>query len=220
MQALKAAPMAKHTKHFEWDEDVEKAREALAAGIPAGYCLQHWTIGQEWLLVGGSAFDADSLGRWIHDWAVYHSGAGTPMSREAGEIWLLLIKLAGRRKAAEEGACRVVHGPDREMVKDFISSAGRLWSRLERLLSVCDASLWTRNGKLKPANAAGADFVKTMFAIEPVAGETRCLMASMKLWEDRFAVNCSPLLSTRPRTCEACGSDLGEVKTEQESMSE
>jgi hypothetical protein len=43
-----------------------------------------------------SVFDANSLGKWIYDWAVYQHGAATPVSDMAGELRLLLIQLVGK----------------------------------------------------------------------------------------------------------------------------
>jgi hypothetical protein len=207
--------MVRSTEFTEWDEDAEKARAAAAAGIPVGYSLKHWTVGEEPLVVAGSVFDAESLGRWIYDWAVYRGGACTSTVDAAGHLWLLLIRLGGRMKRAGEAVGRVRDEADREMLQDFISSGRRLWSRFEQLLFVCEASMWMTNGewvagkgRLKPARTAGVEFVKTMFVSEPVVDETQCLMGRMQLWGDRFAANCEPLLRLRRRR-EACGSDVG-----------
>ena len=50
----------------------------------------------------GSVFDANSLGKSIHDWTVFHHGPGTPMSEVAGDLWLLLIKVAHKIKRPED----------------------------------------------------------------------------------------------------------------------
>lgn len=209
-------------KRTEWHEDAEKARAAVAAGIPVGYSLRHWTVGEEPLLVAGSAFDAESLGRWIYDWAVYRGG---PSTSTAGDLWLLLIRFAGRMQRAGEGVGRLRDEADREMLQGFISSGRRLWSRLGRLLSVCEAPMWMTKGewaagegRLKPGAAAGVEFVETMFVSEPVVGETQCLMGKMELWGERFVSNCEPLLGLR-RTCEACGSEVRVDKVDEDQWS-
>lgn len=76
---------------------VAKATEedARKAGIPLGYQLKNWDPTEQPILLLGSAFDADSLGKWIYDWSVYYFGSGTPMSEVTGDLWLLLIQLAG-----------------------------------------------------------------------------------------------------------------------------
>lgn len=38
----------------------------------------------------GSVFDSNSLGKWIHDRTVFHHGPGTPMSEVVSDLWLLL----------------------------------------------------------------------------------------------------------------------------------
>lgn len=212
-------------KCTERDEDADKVPAALAAGIPVGYSLKHWTVGEEPLLVAGSAFDADSVGRWIYDWAVYRGGPSTSTVGAAGDLWLLLIRFAGRMKRAEEGVGHVRDEADQEMLQDFISSGRRLWSRLGQLLSVCEASMWMTKGewaagkgRLKPGAAAGVEFVNTMFVSEPVVGETQCLMGKMRLWGERFVSNCEPLLRLR-RTCEACGSDVRVDKVDEDQWS-
>jgi hypothetical protein len=209
----------------ELDEDAEKARAAAAAGIPVGYSLKHWTVGEEPLVVAGSVFDADSVGRWIYDWAVYRGGPSASTADAAGDLWLLLITLAGGMKSAAEGVGRVRDEADREMLQDFISSGRRLRSRFEQLLFVCEASMWMTKGewaagkgRLKPARTAGVEFVNTMFASEPVVDETQGLMGRMQLWGDRFAANCEPLLRLR-RTCEACGSEVGVDKVDGDQWS-
>ncbi|KAK5201816.1 hypothetical protein LTR96_011828, partial [Exophiala xenobiotica] len=76
--------------------------DAAKAGIPAGYSIKHWDPTELPIILLGSVFDANSLGQWIYDWTVFHHGASTPMADMAGELWLLLIKLAGKMKRAEE----------------------------------------------------------------------------------------------------------------------
>jgi len=56
----------------------------------------------------GSVFDSNSLGKWIYDWTVYHHGPATLIADMAGEMWLLLIKLAGKINRAEESSVVLV----------------------------------------------------------------------------------------------------------------
>jgi hypothetical protein len=39
-----------------------------------------------------SVFDANTFGKWIYNWTVFHHGRATPISGIAGELWLLLIE--------------------------------------------------------------------------------------------------------------------------------
>jgi hypothetical protein len=65
--------------------------DALRAGIPAGYSYRNWDPNEEPIMLLGSFFDANSLGKWIYDWTVFYNGPATPLSELAGELWLLLI---------------------------------------------------------------------------------------------------------------------------------
>ena len=56
----------------------------------------------------GSVFDANSLGKWIHDRTVFHHGPGTPMSEVVSDLWLLL---------KVERALDVANGESQEMGK-------------------------------------------------------------------------------------------------------
>jgi len=75
--------------------------EVLRAGIPAGYSRKNWVPIKEPIILLGSVFDANSLGKWIYDWTVYNYRLATPMSVVAGDLWLLLIQLAGKVKRAD-----------------------------------------------------------------------------------------------------------------------
>lgn len=72
--------------------------DAKRYGIPKGYPLKNWDPAEEPILLLGSVFDANSLGKWIYDWTVNSRGVSAPVSDLAGELWLLLIQLAGKTK--------------------------------------------------------------------------------------------------------------------------
>ena len=46
--------------------------DARRAGIPAGYSFKNWDPTEEPILLLGSVFDANSLGKWIYDWTVFY----------------------------------------------------------------------------------------------------------------------------------------------------
>ncbi|KAK3377590.1 hypothetical protein B0H63DRAFT_547096 [Podospora didyma] len=75
--------------------------EAKLRGNPVRYSLKNWDPSEEPIPLLGSVFDADSLGKWIYDWTVYHHGPSTLISDMAGELWLLLLPLAGKLKRAD-----------------------------------------------------------------------------------------------------------------------
>ena len=72
----------------------DKKNITSAAYVPAGYSTKNWDPSEQPILLLGSVFDANSLGKWIYDWTVFHRGPGTPASDTAGELWLLLLRLA------------------------------------------------------------------------------------------------------------------------------
>ena len=60
------------------------------------------------------------------------------MADIAGDFGLLLIKLAGKMKRAEEFVGRIHSVESQEMVNDFIISGNRLWQKFNQLLKVCE----------------------------------------------------------------------------------
>lgn len=177
--------------------------DAMAAGIPAGYSYKYWDPSEEPILLLGSVFDANSLGRWIYDWTVYHYGASTPMADLAGDLWLLLIQLASKIKRAEETLPRVRRLEDRDLVEDFLESGERLWGRFGRILKVCEDYMWKvakrdgkRSGSSKPAMGpkTGFEFVDSIFGRDRQLESTEKLMTGMRLWSMRFDANCEDIL--------------------------
>ena len=75
-----------------------KKNTTSAGYVPAGYSTKNWDPSDEPILLLGSVFDANSLGKWIYDWTVFQHGRASKASDTAGELWLLLIQLAGKVK--------------------------------------------------------------------------------------------------------------------------
>jgi hypothetical protein len=147
----------------------------------------------------GSVFDANSLGKWIYDWTVYHHGPATPIADMAGELWLLLIQLAGKVKRAEECMPRIRKEENRDMVEDFIESGERLTDKLKKLLKACETPMLKagrRNGKdsAQLGKNAGTEFVDSIFGRDRQLDATEKFMASIRLWNLRFDANCEDIL--------------------------
>ena len=173
--------------------------DAIRAGIPAGYSIKNWDPTESPIVLLGSVFDANSLGKWIYDWTVYHHGASTPMADVAGDLWLLLIKLAGKMKRAEECSSRIRSIDSREMVNDFIDSGGRLWAKFKGLLKDCEKFMWRaakrEGGKgVSMGKNAGCEFVESIFGRDRELENTERLMNSVRLWNMRFDANCEDIL--------------------------
>ena len=180
------------------------AADAARAHIPAGYSYKNWDPTEEPILLLGSVFDANSLGKWIYDWTVYHHGAATPMSDLAGDLWLLLIQLAGKIKRAEECVDRIRDPDERDLVEEFLESGERLWSRFSKILKACEEYMWraaSKEAKKKGTNASasmgarsGCEFVDSIFGRDRKLEDTEKLKTGMRLWSMRFDANCEEIL--------------------------
>jgi hypothetical protein len=175
--------------------------DARAAGIPTGYSIKNWDPTEAPILLLGSAFDANSLGKYIYDWTVYHHGASTPMAAVAGDLWLLLIKLAGKVKRADECLGRVRRAETQELLNDFLASGERLWGRFKALLKDCEHFMWMAakreagpGAPVSMGRNAGCEFVESIFGRERKLQDTEKLMHGIRLWDMRFDANCEAIL--------------------------
>ncbi|KAH0056065.1 hypothetical protein KCU90_g6185, partial [Aureobasidium melanogenum] len=175
-------------------------RDARAAGIPAGYNFKNWDPNEEPILLLGSVFDANSLGKWIYDWTVAFHGPSTAFAEMAGDLWLSLIQLAGKIKRAEESLPRIRHRDDRELIDDFLDSGERLWERFNKLLKVCEKQMLKTakrergSEKLYMGNNSGREFVETIFGRDRELERTEKLTTGIRLWSLRFDANCEDVL--------------------------
>ncbi|KAF2740050.1 hypothetical protein EJ04DRAFT_264619 [Polyplosphaeria fusca] len=177
--------------------------DARRAGIPAGYSIKNWDPTEEPIMLLGSVFDANSLGKWIYDWTVFAYGPASPLAEMAGELWLLLIQLAGKVKRAEELMPKIRRNENREMVEDFLESGERLWIRFAKLLKMCEDYMWKaakkETGDKKPMSMgknSGCEFVDSIFGRDRELEKTEKLMTGMRLWSMRFDANCEEILRT------------------------
>jgi hypothetical protein len=168
--------------------------------IPAGFSLKNWDPEEEPILLLGSVFDANSLGKWIYDWTVFHHGPATPISDVAGELWLLLIQLAGKVKRSEECLNRIRNEDNQLMIEDFIESGERLMDKLRKLLKACEGPMLKagqqhgKKGGVQLGKGAGVEFVDSIFGRDRQLEQTEKLMANMRLWNLRFDANCEDIL--------------------------
>jgi hypothetical protein len=175
-------------------------RDARAAGIPAGYNFKNWDPNEEPILLLGSVFDANSLGKWIYDWTVAFHGPSTPITEMAGDLWLSLIQLAGKIKRAEESLSRIRRRDDRELIDDFLDSGERLWERFNKLLKVCEKHMLKTakrdrgSEKMYMGNNSGREFVETIFGRDRELERTEKLTTGIRLWSMRFDANCEDVL--------------------------
>ncbi|PKS05035.1 hypothetical protein jhhlp_008401 [Lomentospora prolificans] len=178
-----------------------KARQATEADrlkhkIPQGYSLKNWDPSEPPILLLGSVFDANSLGKWIYDWTTYHLGAASPISEMAGELWLLLIQFSGKLKGAEDVVAKVRDPKKQEVLEDFIDGGSRLSDRLSELLKACEAPMLRaskKNGTSLGKNA-GVEFVETLFGRDRELERTQRFMDSLELFIKRFKANCDEII--------------------------
>jgi hypothetical protein len=175
----------------------QPARQATEADakkhrIPPGYSLKNWDPTEEPIMLLGSVFDANSLGKWIYDWTVYHHGAGSPIADNAGELWLLLIQLSGKIKRAEEIVPKIRSRDNREMVEEFIEAGERITDKLRKLLKACEAPM-LRSAKQKKEGQLGKS-AGVEFGADRELEKTQKFMASVRLWNLRFDTNCEEIL--------------------------
>ena len=176
------------------------ATDAAKHRIPAGYSLKNWDPTESPVLLLGSVFDANSLGKWIYDWTVFHHGPSTPMSEVAGDLWLLLIKLACKMKRADDSLRRIKYSDNLETIKEFLAGGDRLWARFKKLLKICEDYMWKvarkegAKGSVKMGKNSGCEFVDSIFGRDRELEETESLMQGIRLWNMRFDANCEDIL--------------------------
>lgn len=185
---------------------VATAEDARRANIPAGYSLTYWDPEEEPIVLLGSVFDADSLGKWIYDWTQYAYGPSTPRVDLASDLWLLLIQLAGKNKRADDAIDRIRLEEERELVEDFLESGERLWVRFKKLLKICEEYMWkeaqAESSQKKPMQMgknSGIAFVEGIFGRDRELDETEKLMSNIRLWSMRFDVACDEIIRNAPK---------------------
>jgi hypothetical protein len=190
-------PSSSHQKKAAPSKASATEADAKKHRIPAGYSLKNWDPTEEPIMLLGSVFDSNSLGKWIYDWTVYHHGPATPISDMAGELWLLLIQLSGKVKRSEECVPKIRAQDNREMVEDFIESGERLTDKLRALLKRCEAPMLKASKRKDAAQLgknSGVEFVETLFGRERELEKTERYMQSVRLWNLRFDANCEEIL--------------------------
>lgn len=158
--------------------------DALRCGLERGLDLKHWDPDEQPLRLVGSAFDAQSLGKWVYDWTRVVCDRDPVVVDQSGRFWLLIMFVASRAKLCAERQSSL-RGEESEMVGDFATSGLRLMDRLQKLLDMCEVHM----ERVEP-NEMGRRCVITMFCGGDVTKETQELMSSMGLWRKRLEANC------------------------------
>jgi len=157
--------------------------DAKTYSIPSGYSLKNWDPTLRPLILLGSVFDANSLGKWIYDWTVFCAGPSSKFADMAAELWLGMLGLAGRsargekfvarhadavqarrrrsrsrstRQRASDAEADADADADAELVSEFLEAGERLWTRLEGILAACERWMYAA-----AASAGSAGNVRT-----------------------------------------------------------
>ncbi|TQV97849.1 hypothetical protein V2A60_006431 [Cordyceps javanica] len=200
-----ARPQSSHRSKAR-PEDLPAPRKATEADakahrIPAGYALKNWDPDERPILLLGSVFDFNSLGKWIFDWTVYREGRGAPIADIAGELWLLLIQLNSKIKVSENVIGSVRDSESREMLEDFLESGERLMEKLRLLLKACEAPMLKAAKKRQSGlgKSSGIEFVHTLFGPDREGEKTDKFMQSIRLFILRFDANCDDIVRNPTR---------------------
>ncbi len=189
---------------------IATARDAARWKIPAGYSLKNWDPTETPILLLGSVFDANSLGKWIYDWTVYRHGPASPISDVSGDLWLLLIKVAGKVRRSDEVLDGVVgergrirRAENRELIDDFLKSGQAAMDTFKKLLKQCEGPMLKaekRRAKKEGGESkglgknAGVEFVECLFGRDGLLEGTEKWMAGARLWNLRWDANCEEIL--------------------------
>ncbi|SPN99045.1 uncharacterized protein DNG_02084 [Cephalotrichum gorgonifer] len=163
--------------------------------IPSGFSMKNWDPTSPPILLCGSVFDANSLGKWIYDWTIYHHGRDSKPAEIAGKFWLLFIHFSHKVKTVNDISPTVRSKRNRMIVNEYVESAEVLMDDFYDLLKLCEDTMLGL-AKRKDATTlgmnAGVEFVKTMFGRE--VGLTTSFIKRMEVYNKRFDQNCQEIL--------------------------
>lgn len=177
-------------------EKLKKQEAAARHKIPVGFSLKNWDHEQPPILLLGSVFDANSLGKWIYDWTVHSVGSRKPIAEIAGDLWLLLLELAEKTDYAEKTFGIIRSKEKKDTVFEFIESSERLQSSFRHLLKACEAPMLraSKTKKNSLGENAGIEFVHTLFGRDAELAKTEKWMQKVRTWSLRFDSNAEPIL--------------------------
>lgn len=101
----------------------KKSERAVGTGIPPGYSFKNWDPTEQPILLLGSVFDANSLGKWVYDWTVSEHWPMASVSDLVGELWLHLTQVAASRTNRTKAADRLRVTSISSMLDKVIGSA-------------------------------------------------------------------------------------------------
>lgn len=165
--------------------------------IPKGYSMKNWDPSEAPILLLGSVFHADSLGKWIYDWTIYHHGNDSESTALAADLWIGLIQFGGNMKTAD-GVCNSIRSRrNRELVMEYIRAGDRLSDKLCDLLKRCEAPMLKASNKgsgTALGKNSGVEFVETLFSPDRELDRTKRFVYNLEKWVSRFNTNCEEIV--------------------------
>lgn len=173
--------------------------------IPTGYSVEFWDPDEEPVLLFATVFDANSLGRWIYDWAGFFYGYASPLAEVAGDLWVLLLELSYKIKQAEDFVNGNCSASARNTLEEYLDSGERIWQRFNQLLQICEqhARKATRreagsDSRVTVDRNQGLAFVECMFDQVLELSTTEEVMQCIRYWLLRYNANCLPFFGKMP----------------------
>ena len=152
--------------------------------VPEGLCTRLWERTERPIIVWGTVFDANSLGKWIYDWTIFCHGVKSAVAELAADLWLLLISLMTREKVVRENRT----GKRSKTAEGIAVGLQALWTELERIVERCARSMGRAMKKKVTGEAyfdrkGGIAFVERMFGRDEQLNATEDLMNEIRKWK-------------------------------------
>jgi hypothetical protein len=150
--------------------------------VPPGLNVREWDREERPIIVGGSVFDANSLGKWIFDWSCAVYGKGSPIADIAGDLWLALIRLAGR---LGELGCR----RQSQVVVVLLREGEELWHKYVSLVDKCNKHMLSSKEAVRSkqiGQKSVARFLGMMFGRDRCLEFTEGLIQSIRSWNCEY----------------------------------
>lgn len=175
----------------ESTDEALKHEAAERLGIPTGYLLKHWDPSEKPIIIGGTVFDSNSLGKWIYDWCKYAHGARSSYSETAGELWLLMVRVLGKVNVLEQRSKwrkRFRHVSS-ENLESLIHEGCTLRVNLLGIFSRCEKTMYTkleytRDGYL--GRECATAFIEKLLSPKGYLRYTTTCIEEMRSWDQRF----------------------------------
>lgn len=200
MGSIHTSRPAKTSKPQPREQRSATVEDQKRYGIPNGYSLKNWDPDEEPILLLGSVFDSNTLGKWVYDWTVHAHGAGSPLADEAGELWLQMIGVFTKMRSADDVLGRIRQRHYRTRVKEFVARAKTIHEDLEAILRTCERTMVVKSasGRKEVTSNAGVQFVNALFHPEQQGDSVNELIAEMRYFQNDWEANSCDRIVANP----------------------